>query len=395
MRLLKSARKAATRAVETYRQSGSIARAATYLLRYVMRRGPAALHRLFVLRRSIVLPAPIKNERSPHLRIVLDGGIGDHVIAARYIRDLQASCGLFTFDTFSGNTQIDQWIFSDVSGFSHCYYDIQFQEEGDHDLGIFIGATLQVLGKPKISPSPLLDCVDKIRTFNEEMVDLIRDPLKSGFLAQKLQFRNVTRQTSPHYMSGIAYGGDRFPLKCDRRILSEHGLERRKYVVVHNGFDGREVTSGDRATKCYPHFDEVVRLLKQDMSGIRFVQIGTGTSTPLRQVDLDFLGKTSLPEASAVIEDALLLLDNESGMVHIASCFSVPSCVVFGPTPPDFFCYAGNVAVRPKVCGGCWWITEDWMDRCPRGMQEPVCMNTQPPSAVARAFLQLLEANNR
>jgi hypothetical protein len=136
--------------------------------------------------------------------------------------------------------------------------------------------------------------------------------------------------------------------------------------------------------------DVVVALLKREFPDMFVVQIGSKTSTPIERVDLDLIGKTTLPQASAVIEGALAHLDNESGMVHIASCFSVPSCVIFGPTPPDYFGYAWNVNVRPKVWGSCWWITEDWMDRCPRGFDEPVCTYTQPAKEVAQAMGQTL-----
>jgi hypothetical protein len=211
-----------------------------------------------------------------------------------------------------------------------------------------------------------------------------------GFLAQKLVFQNVTRATSLHSIAGVTYGGDEFLLNVDKRYLVKFNLEGKRYVTVHNGFEAKCATPGGQATKCYPHFGEVISLLRQQMPDLLFVQIGTKTSVPLRQADVDLVGKTSLPEASAIIQGAAAHLDNESGLVHIASCLSIPCCVVFGPTPSDYFAYANHVSVRPKACGGCWWITEDWMERCPRGFAQPICTYSQSPSEVAQAMSQLL-----
>jgi ADP-heptose:LPS heptosyltransferase len=76
--------------------------------------------------------------------------------------------------------------------------------------------------------------------------------------------------------------------------------------------------------------------------------------------------------------------------VHLARCYGVTSCVVFGPTPSDYFGYPGNINVDPAFCGGCWWIEETWMDRCPRRFPEARCLTEQDPGTVAarvRAWL--------
>jgi ADP-heptose:LPS heptosyltransferase len=193
-------------------------------------------------------------------------------------------------------------------------------------------------------------------------------------------------------MAGIGYGGDRLPIAVDDVAFVQHGLRPAGYVTLHNGFDPRFFTQNDRATKCYPHFGEVARLLKQRWPGLTIVQLGTRTSERVADADLNLIGATTLPQAAGLIAHARLHIDNEGGLVHLARCLGVTCCVVFGPTPASYFGYAGNINIEPTFCGGCWWMTETWMDTCPRGFAAPRCMSEQDPRVVASSIVRFLAA---
>jgi hypothetical protein len=85
-----------------------------------------------------------------------------------------------------------------------------------------------------------------------------------------------------------------------------------------------------------------------------------------------------------------LHLDDEGGLVHLAACYGRRSLVVYGPTPSSYFGYPQNINVDPERCGGCWWIDELWMDRCPLGMAQPERMFTQPPEKLVELPLGTL-----
>jgi ADP-heptose:LPS heptosyltransferase len=153
------------------------------------------------------------------------------------------------------------------------------------------------------------------------------------------------------------------------------------------------VVSNERATKCYPHFDQVIASLRTSHPDVTFVQIGIHTSEKIESVDISLLGKTSLPEATGLIRGALFHIDNEGGLVHLAAAMGTRSCVVFGPTSSRYFGYPANINVDPGFCGGCWWITETWMNHCPRGFTTARCMTEQPAVVVARAARALFPHN--
>jgi hypothetical protein len=92
-----------------------------------------------------------------------------------------------------------------------------------------------------------------------------------------------------------------------------------------------------------------------------------------------------------VLKHSRFHIDIESGLVHLARCFGVRSCVLFGPTPADYFGYPDNVNLRPAECGGCWWINQTWMDQCPRGLSEAICMTGHDPERVAAAIIEALQ----
>jgi ADP-heptose:LPS heptosyltransferase len=167
-------------------------------------------------------------------------------------------------------------------------------------------------------------------------------------------------------------------------------LAGRRYLTVHNGFDPDFVISRATTTKCYPHFASVVSELKLRYPQLLLVQIGGATSTPIAGVDVGLIGRTTIPEAAAVIAGAQLHLDNESGLVHMAACLGTRSCVLFGPTDADYFGYPQNINLRPGCCGGCWWTTDSWMDQCPRGFATPPCMDSIVPEDVVRHLLRTL-----
>ena len=131
-------------------------------------------------------------------------------------------------------------------------------------------------------------------------------------------------------------------------------------------------------------------MIKKARPDLRIVQIGTTTSESIADVDLCLIGQTNLQEVSGLLRASMLHLDNEGGLVHLAACQGRRSLVVFGPTPSDYFGYAGNININPLKCGNCWWLDDLWMDHCPRGLAQPECMFSQPPEHVATLAIEAL-----
>jgi Glycosyltransferase family 9 (heptosyltransferase) len=400
---MKSIKSALGASAEIYRNQKSALAVARYLARLISRRGPAAIRRRIEIVRSLGQVAEAAPRREGRLNVgaLVQGAVGDNIIAARFLRDLSARCPNIIFDIYTVNVSLGQWIYSDVQGLGRCLQDASFARfSGQYDASLIFEDTVRLGNiRPDLENHDLgrfSEILDSMKRFQDEHPDFMGRYNRNGVLAEQLFYKhNTIRASAAHFIAGIEYGGDRYLLPVEDSAIADFSLSNQKYITVHNGFDLSQVTHSGTVTKVYPKFGEAIAEIRKERPELTFVQIGSSTSIAIEGIDLNLIGRTSLQQAASLVKGASCHIDNEGGLVSVASCFGTPCCVVFGPSSPDYLSYEGNIAVRPVECGGCWWITNDWLSRCPRGMTHPVCMYKQPPTAVAKATLQLLKTPKR
>jgi hypothetical protein len=336
----------------------------------------------------------------------ISGGLGDHLTAARYIRDLFAVIGGTRFDIYSSQPEVAQWVFSQFPELNDCFDETFAWSRGvpSYPLAIWITQFVYIHCNEanwwliqKYS-NALIKICKKINLHQIKISSFIENhPFSDGFLSQVITFDNMKRSTFLQGMSGITYGGDRLSIKTQPYTLEKFSLVGKNYITVHNGFDAEFKIAGKNiqtsSTKHYPHFAEVISILKTKFPQLHVIQLGTTTSRPIMNVDTDLINKTTLPEMAAILKNSLMHIDNESGLVHLATCLGIKSCVIFGPTPADYYGYETNINIRPNFCGNCWWITEDWMRICPRGFETARCMSEQPATAISSAITPYLSTH--
>jgi hypothetical protein len=391
---------------EVYGETGSLTLALSHMLRFVGKK-LLPLFRYFsftFVRLFIVNRLRRRNNQvgpgTPTVGIRILGGVGDYIVLARYLRDLSASVEPIVFDIYCNRPNHASWIFAAVPGFRICYDEAIFSPvNAGYTLAMQISQFILIedhwISANLTSNHPrLAQAVDAIRRIRPSIETIIAEhPRLDNFLAQKAIFANRTRRDYVHFMSGLAYGGDGIDIAWSDAARQRFRLESRPYVTVHNGYDPNMVVSHERATKCYPHFGQVIDQLRASHPDVTFVQIGIHTSEKIATTDISLLSKTSLPEAAGLIRGALFHIDNEGGLVHLAAAMGTRSCVVFGPTSSRYFGYPANINIDPSFCGGCWWITETWMNHCPRGFATARCVTEQPAVLVARAAQALFPQN--
>lgn len=375
--------------------------AAVLFGRMLLLKAPLLVLHLRAARQSAVVRAAIAQARSGtgaqdlYLAFAVTGGLGDFLVIARFVRDLVAAVGDIRFDVFSPTPKAAAWAFGKVAGFGRAYHDILFDQiVGEYDLGIRANQFVvvyreQIQWQSARANYELMQVVDNLIRFRPKIdVFVDRHPWLDNFLARTAVFAGATRRDFLHKIAQLPFGGESLPVPQDPSVVARLGLRPLGYITVHNGFDTGFVISGRRATKCYPHFGAVVARLKAALPHLQFVQIGTVTSEPIAECDLVLLNKTSLDEVAGLLAQAVLHLDNEGGLVHLAACLGTRSAVVFGPTPSDYFGYPDNINIAPPVCGNCWWMTRTWMDVCAKGYDAPRCMTEQDPQTVAARVLE-------
>lgn len=382
---------------ETYQEKGAASAGKVFVKSFVRKlpllaRQVISAHRVKAARMKIDSQKKLMQEGQPFLGVALTGGLGDSIVVARFLRDMLVSLDDAVFDIFSPTPQRTEWVFENIPGFHSSCHDVLFEALlPSYDFSMRANQAVVIyrekLNFKKLYAMPdLVKIAEKVQKSRRGIEAMIQNhPFLDNFLGQMAVFRGHRRHDFLHSMAGLRYGGDQLPISTDSRARTHQGLEGKRYVTVHNGFDSDFIVSGRRSTKCYPHFGKVVSLLKQEFPDLTFVQLGVAqTSQPLPECDLNLVGKTSLPEVADLLAHACFHLDNESGLVHLARCFETRSAVVFGPTSSAYFGYPDNLAIEPLSCGNCWWLTRTWMDRCAKGHPEPICMTQNPPERVAQ-----------
>jgi hypothetical protein len=409
--MLDRARRLTQRTTDVYHESGSLQLALSYFFRSVVAKASSILTHIWGFRKFL-LPWPrraeawrlevLRSEGRLAIAITVSGGLGDLIVIARYMRDLAAEVEPFSFDVFAPSPSLAQWVFCTVPGFERAQHDSLDEFVGrSYDMRLRLNQTVVIvynsLRWARLRDAPrMMAAVNRMsqsrrRCGLEPYIQ--HHPRLDNGLARKAVYSNRSRNDFLHSLSGLQYGGDHLPIAAADKVLLGHGLAGRPFVTVHNGFDTNFFIAGQRATKCYPHFADVVAGLKAARPDFFIVQIGTTTSDPIAGVDLNLIGRTNLQEVAGLLRATSLHLDNEGGLVHLAACYGRRSVVVFGPTPSDYFGYPGNINIDPVRCGGCWWIDELWMDRCPRGMAQPECMFSQSPETIVSLALKALDTD--
>lgn len=361
-------------------------RVLAYLLQRVVKRVSASI--ALITRRSI-LPHPSRTLRAEKGEYILyavriTGGIGDAIISARLIRDLQARLGVdFHFDVYYQTPALITPFFSQIAGFrqsnSIAGFDLLSQLYSvTLTLNQFAILHLnKTHGSQLAQQAPqLLHIISKAEQSRKPIEQYIAShPFFDGAFADQVAPQGYKRHRYLHAMLGLEYGGNALTLPLDPAVVKRIGLSTTPYLTVHDGWDTKFNLVASRPTKVLPpeSWAEIVREIKTKRPDLRIVQIGGNTGSTIHGVDLDLKGQLSFLESLAILASSQLHIDTESGLVHAATSLGVHCIVMFGPTNLNWFSYSENTNIAPKACGNCWWATDSWMDVCAIGENPPIC----------------------
>lgn len=177
----------------------------------------------------------------------------------------------------------------------------------------------------------------------ERNLSLLQGIVKEKFTAEKLNMRYT-----PTAEENVA------------RLMKDFNLEGKTLVGIHAG--------SAWPTKCWPmeYFVQLISRLQTEL-GVQAVLVGGGK----KDADLgekicqlsqghaaNLCGKTSLADLMALMQHFKLFITNDSGPMHIATAFDVPTLAIFGPTTRElgFFPYGEGhrvVEVKDLACRPC------------------------------------------
>ena len=173
-----------------------------------------------------------------------------------------------------------------------------------------------------------------------------------------------------------------------RQILTMHGISPKEYLIgINLGTTWR--------TKRWSleNFSEVITQV-QKRFGARILLTGSTAEIPLGEAlvqitkveTINLIGKTTLMQLGALIENCNLYLTCDSGPMHIAAAVGTPTIALFGPTSPiRHGPYGKNheVIEKPVECRPCY------KRQCIRKDQLHLCMTEIDPNEVIAQVLKV------
>ena len=101
------------------------------------------------------------------------------------------------------------------------------------------------------------------------------------------------------------------------------------YITIHND---NKVQS-----KEYDYWEEVINLVKEQVSDIKFIQIGSGKEPRIKNAT-KFAATSSIKQSAYIIKNALMHVGIDSLPVHIASSFDKPIVSIYAHTYASTCC---------------------------------------------------------
>ncbi|MFD1561242.1 methyltransferase domain-containing protein [Paraburkholderia silviterrae] len=345
------------------------------------------------------------NERELSVAIYLCGGLGDVIVSGRFVQQLFIAAGYPRIDVYYHTPDVARFVFNAARFVKGVYADSALRDARHaYHAVIFVAQFVryEILKRDEVERlSPALlniaDEADKRLAQYRGLFD--RHPLLDGLWGR------LSAQAGRNVVANLGFLGN-LPIDASTatflapdpnrialadKLLAGAGTP---YVTLHDGFDNLQGPAPGQATKCWPleHWARLVDCLRASVPDLRLVQVGGNKSRHIPGTDVDLVQRTDLHEVAWVIKHALLHIDTDSGLVHMASALHTQSVALFGPTLGSYFGYPGNINLSAGSCGGCWWSTPEWLAQCPRGLAQPACMAAVAPEYVERCALPALTA---
>ena len=229
-------------------------------------------------------------------------------------------------------------------------------------------------------PFKLSECINRIIDYNKKTIDVLG---MKKYVAKAMEDSDKKSITKYSMMScGGVLPIDNKKVRIELNPAFEDDFKRLglgKYITMNVGStDPRRTQLKEWPVKYY---EKLAKIIKGVYPDLQIVQIGARGCRRIEYMDYYFLGN-ELGVVEYILNNSLLHIDCEGGLVHLASQLSTKCLVVFGPTSVNYFGYESNINITANICSPCCW---KWKDAytCLKGESiPPSCMTAITPEMV-------------
>lgn len=308
--------------------------------------------------------------------VIIKGGIGDNIISLSFGRRLLDMDKSILIDVYTDQSMMDS-VFGDEKRICNIFCGQEVIKE-EYDIVFSLRQLIHV------------DYVkwEKINYKNSHLFDLLKKTIekrdREGLNDEREKDINIIKRAE---MIGI----NRYEMLGDQSLwdlhpdMSKLSFERMHiednlyedlgcYLTVNAGSGKVPGHHSAHQTKEweYENFVELISNIKKTYPQIKVIQIGGADSTLIQGVDKGIFGE-SLNYIKGLLKNAMVHIDTEGGMVHLATQLGTKCIVLFGPTPMEYYGYQQNINIKAGNCHGCMGVSSDWYTKCPLH-ESPECM---------------------
>lgn len=334
-----------------------------------------------------------------NVAISMMGGVGDYIVQKKFVEMMLELDASIKIDIFcSRNIDFLKFLYSDTKQINSIMYNLGTRFE---TLKTKYNVAIEMFGT---GMSVKFECLNNNnKQINNKLYKVLKNIKKN---TDKVDI-DITKPIYIECFRSI-YRGE----NCFKRLkFGESDLFIKEYVHIPEGkesiqeymetklsryitvnFGNGNTHNTMRVAKSWPkaNFEKVIAGIKREYPDIEIVQIGAKGADLLSGVDRTFFGK-SFSLVSQILKNAMLHIDIEGGMVHLATNLGTKCIVLFGPTQIEYYGYKQNINIKAGNCHNCCGLYPD-VNKCARGMEEPECMYSITPDLVLKKLNKYLSA---
>ena len=344
----------------------------------------------------------VKFKRNLRISVSFIGGVGDFLIGRKWLDSVLTKYNL-------KNSEVDIYVYSysiDNAKSAFNNWDIHKNLKSISKASIEISSGYDVVLQFCIFPFVYSFVGENLYLYNKSFFDYVINLQKFGYENFNYGFyknnffyknvRNLFEKLNKKYhtfydvLSNLNANDDfgyELPILIDEsEYLKKCGLDC-PYITLSTGLNKeyKSFTDNTRAWDMHS-WNNLSLLIKKKFEYLKTVQIGLDMSEKEKsKADVSLSGKTSFEELKCILKNSILHVDYDGGLVHIRHILhGGPSIVLFGPSSKKWHEYEENISIQTDVCMSCEWTSEQWLKKCPKGFDYPICMKSITPEKVLK-----------
>lgn len=188
----------------------------------------------------------------------------------------------------------------------------------------------------------------------------------------------------------VEQGKVEIPLDDSKKdTLRKYSLDNYITINYGNGAVGKGYKESSNKQWPLKYFSEFIALFKNTYDSSIVVQVGDNTTEKIAGADRYIFG-ADIEELKFILKGAMLHIDIEGGLVHLATNLGTKCVVLFGPTQEYMYAYPENINIVSSSCSGCYGLYDNAF-RCAKDMKDPECMRSITPNIVMKRIEQYMK----